>query len=79
MADKLEQGFAKQEAFLNQWVSGDGIEFIDDNAKSAYQYRAGLIRDAIQLKKNPDRVPIVPLAIFAPIDLYGQTGKNAMY
>ena len=79
MTDKLEQGFTKQEAFLARWVSGDGIQFIDDEAKAAYQYRAGLIKDAIQLEKHPDRVPIVPLAIFAPVVLYGQTGKNAMY
>ncbi len=69
----------KQEAFLEKWASGEGIDFIDNNAKESYQYRAGLIRDAILLKKAPDRAPVVPLEIFAPVMLYGYSGKQAMY
>ena len=69
----------KQEAFLAKWASGEGIEFAGDEARASYQYRAGLIKDAIQLKKTPDRVPVVPLAVFAPIMLYGYTPKQAMY
>jgi hypothetical protein len=69
----------KQEAFLAKWASGEGIEFADDEARASYQYRAGLIKDAIQLKKTPDRVPVVPLAVFAPIGLYGYTAQQAMY
>ncbi len=69
----------KQEAFLAKWASGEGIEFAGDEARASYQYRAGLIKDAIQLKKTPDRVPVVPLAIFAPIGLYGYTPQQAMY
>ena len=68
-----------QSAFLEKWASGDGIDFVDDNAKASYQYRAGLIKDALQLKKSPDRAPVVPLCTFAPIKLYGYTGKEAMY
>ena len=66
----------KQEAFLAKWASGEGIEFAGDEARASYQYRAGLIKDAIQLKKTPDRVPVVPLAIFAPIGLYGYTRET---
>ncbi len=69
----------KQEAFLAKWASGEGITFANDEAKAAYQYRAGLIADAVKLKKAPDRVPVVPLATFAPVMLYGYTGKQAMY
>jgi hypothetical protein len=69
----------QQGEFLRRWVAGEGIEFVDDSAKKAYQYRTGIIKDAIQLKKTPDRVPIVPLEIFAPIQLSGHTGKEAMY
>lgn len=68
----------KQDHFLTGWASGEGIEFIDDDAKAAYQYRTGLLKDAIQLKKTPDRVPVLPLATFAPVGLYGHTGKEAM-
>ena len=69
----------KQEAFLAKWASGEGIPFADDEAKAGYQYRAGLIRDAVTLKKTPERVPIVPVAVFAPITLYGVSPKQAMY
>jgi hypothetical protein len=71
--------FKKQDAFLGKWASGEGINFINNEAKKGYQLRAGLIKDAIQLKKSPSRVPIVPLEIFAPIMLYGHTAKKAMY
>lgn len=69
----------QNEDFLQRWASGEGIEFADDKAKKAYQYRTEIIKDAIQLKKTPDRVPIVPLEIFAPVQLSGHTGKDAMY
>jgi hypothetical protein len=69
----------RQRAFLAKWASGEGIAFASDEAKAAYQYRAGLLKDAITLEKTPDRVPIVPLAIFAPVMLCGHTAKEAMY
>lgn len=76
--EKMSSG-QRQEAFLTQWASGEGIEFADNDAKASYQYRAGLIKDAVLLKKTPDRVPIVPLVTFAPVVLYGYTPKEAMY
>ena len=36
------------------------------------------IKDAVQLKKTPDRVPIIPLTTFAPTSLAGISGKEAM-
>ncbi len=69
----------KQDAFLTKWASGEGIEFAGEEAKAAYQYRATIIKDAIQLKKTPDRAPIIPLTTFAPIKIYGHTGRQAMY
>ncbi|HYA41471.1 MAG TPA: uroporphyrinogen decarboxylase family protein [Syntrophobacteraceae bacterium] len=69
----------KQEAFLTKWASGEGIPFVSDEANAAYRYRAGLIKDAVTLKKTPERVPIVPVAVFAPISLYACSPKQAMY
>ena len=69
----------RQETFLAKWASGEGIPFVSDEAKALYRYRAGLIMDAVKLKKTPDRVPVVPLAIFAPIMLYGYSGRQAMF
>ena len=69
----------RQDTFLNAWATGAGLEFVDDDAKAAYQYRAGLIKDAIQLKKSPDRVPVLPLAEWAVPRLAGITARQAMY
>lgn len=69
----------RQDTFLNAWSSGTGLEFISDDAKTAYQYRTGLIKDAIQLKKTPDRVPVLPLAEWAVPRLAGISAKQAMY
>ncbi|MGD9209471.1 MAG: uroporphyrinogen decarboxylase family protein [Desulfobacteraceae bacterium] len=68
----------RQDAMLESWASGEGIDFVSPEAKAAYQYRAGLMKDAVQLKKTPDRVPIVPLVTFAPTSLEGISGKEAM-
>ncbi len=76
--DHLSSG-QKQADHLEKWASGEGIDFVDENAEKSYRYRAELIKDAIQLKKSPDRVPVIPLGVFAPVMLYGYTGKEAMY
>lgn len=69
----------RREAFLSAWASGAGRQFVDGDAKAAYQYRTGLIKDAIQLKKSPDRVPVMPIAEWAVTRLAGVTAKQAMY
>lgn len=69
----------RQEAFLAKWASGEKIEFAGEEARAAYQYRAGLMRDAATLKKSPERAPIVILGTFAPTMLYGCSAKKAMY
>lgn len=81
MFDQFEKLSPKerQDTFLNAWATGTGLEFISDATKKAYQYRAGLIKDAIQLKKSPDRVPVLPLAEWAVPRLAGITAKQAMY
>lgn len=74
-----EAARAKQDEFLDRWVSGEGIPFENDQAKADYQERAGLIRDAIQVEKKPARVPVMPLTTFAPTQMAGVSGKEAMY
>lgn len=68
----------RQDAFIEKWASGEGIQFESEEAKASYQYRTGLIKDAIQLKKTPDRVPVFPMVTFAPTSLAGVSGKQAM-
>jgi hypothetical protein len=69
----------KQEERFSLWLSGEGIPFADNEALAAYRERATLIKDAIQLKKNPSRIPICPSAGFFPIQYAGATMYDAMY
>lgn len=69
----------KQEERFNTWLSGEGIPFTDDESLAAYRERVTLIKDAIQLKKRPSRIPICPSAGFFPIQYAGETMYDAMY
>ncbi len=69
----------RHEARFEDWVSGQGIPFVDSEAEAAYRERATLMKDAIQLKKEPKRVPICPSAGFFPIAYAGSTMYKAMY
>ena len=69
----------KQDAFLDKWISGEGVEFANDAAKSMYQERAGLVAAAFRIDDSIKRVPIMPLTTFAPTMLKGISGKEAMY
>jgi hypothetical protein len=69
----------RQEARFARWLAGAGLEFKNPEAKARYQRRITRMKDAIQLKKTPDRVPILPWATFMPTELGGITPKEAMY
>lgn len=63
---------------LETWKTGQGIEFVDDEAKRAYQERAGLFADAIRLDR-PERVPVNVLSTFYPAfhaDITPETAMN---
>jgi len=68
----------KAEDVLDRWRSGDGIEFIDSDAESAYRRRAGRIADVIRLKL-PDRVPVVPSFGMFPYLDNGLTCEEAVF
>lgn len=69
----------RQEARFERWLSGDGLDFKSPEAKSEYQKRITRLKDAIQLKKTPDRVPIFPFGTFFMTQLGGVDPKEAMY
>ena len=69
----------KQEALFDQWLSGENIPFTDADAAMAYRERVTLIKDAIQLKKTPARIPICPSAGFFPVQYAGVSMYDAMY
>ena len=43
---------------LDAWASGEGIQFDNPEAEAKYKKLVTLFRDAIELKKPPERVPV---------------------
>jgi hypothetical protein len=69
----------KQEQRFETWMKGGPIPFADAEARAAYQKRAELIKDAVQLQKAPSRIPICPASGTFPIEYAGITWQEAMY
>ena len=69
----------KQEEMFERWLSPQGIEFTSPDAKKSYKERVTRIKNVIQLKKMPDRVPVVLMVGFFPAFYSGITPREAMY
>jgi hypothetical protein len=74
----------KQEALFQSWLSpkdsqGNNIKFQSPAAEKAYKERVTRLKDAIQLKKTPDRVPVIPMLSFFPTYYDGVSPREAMY
>jgi hypothetical protein len=74
----------KQEALFQNWISpkdpqGNTLKFLSSEAEEAYKTRVNRIKDAIQMKKLPDRVPVLILPSFFPVYHSGITPYDAMY
>jgi hypothetical protein len=69
----------RQEARFERLLAGEGLEFKSPEAKAKYERRVTRVKDAIQLKKTPDRVPILPWGTFIYPELGGANPKEAMY
>ena len=69
----------KQEALFQRGLSPEGVEFVSPEAEKLYKERATRIKDAIQLKKTPDRVPVFLIPSFAPAYYSGFTPREVMY
>jgi hypothetical protein len=69
----------KQEALLQKWLSAGGIKFDSPSAEKTYKERATRLKDAIQMKKNPDRVPVFSIYGFYPAHYAGFTPQEVMY
>jgi hypothetical protein len=69
----------KQEALFQKCLAAEGIEFASPAAEKAYKERLTRLKDAIQLKKLPDRVPVLPITSFFPAFYGGITPYEAMY
>ncbi len=74
----------KQEALFGKWLSpkdpqGKDLKYLSPDAEKAYKERITRIKDAIQMKKLPDRVPVFLAPSFFPAYYAGITPKEAMY
>ena len=69
----------KQESVFSAWLEGEGIPFESSGAKAAYRERVNLIKDAIQMRRPPKRVPICPSVGFFPVQYAGISMHEAMY
>ncbi|HSW57725.1 MAG TPA: uroporphyrinogen decarboxylase family protein [Dehalococcoidales bacterium] len=69
----------RQEAMFQKWLSPPGVKFVDAAAEKAYKERVTRIKDAIQLKKQPDRTPVFLIVGFFPAAYSGMTTRQAMY
>ncbi len=69
----------KQEAMFDSWLSPQGIEFTSPEAEKSYKERVTRVKDAVQLKKTPDRVPIFNIVNFFPAYYAGLTPHDMMY
>jgi uroporphyrinogen-III decarboxylase len=69
----------KQEALFQKWMSPEGAEFKSPEAERLYKERATRIKDALQLKKKPDRVPVFLIPSFGPAFYSGLTPREVMY
>jgi hypothetical protein len=68
----------KQETLFQRWISPEGVEFASPEAEKLYKERTTRFRDAIQLKKKPDRVPVFLIPSFAPAFYSGLTPYDVM-
>ena len=73
----LSPGEKRRELF-ERWLSPQE-EFADEKAEEAYKARVTRIKDAIQLEKPPDRVPVFPNVGFFPAYYVGLTPYDMMY
>ena len=69
----------KQEKLLDAWSKGERIKFESPEAEEKFHERTGIIRDAIELKKTPKRIPIAPSTGYFPLEYAGVSPYEAMY
>jgi uroporphyrinogen-III decarboxylase len=69
----------KQEARFQKWLSPEGVKFASPEAERLYKERTTRLKDAIQLKRKPDRVPVLLIPSFAPAFYSGLTPHDVMY
>ena len=71
--------YERQQARFETWLAGEGIPFESPEAEATYKAGVTRFRDVVELKKPPDRVPIILNCTFMPASLYGVDPYDLMY
>jgi hypothetical protein len=69
----------RRAARIADWRAAKGISFESEETQAAYTARVDMFRAAIEVKKVPERVPILANATFMPANLAGVTPYEVMY
>lgn len=74
-----EDAAEKQAQLFETWLLAENIPFVSPEAEALYKERVTLYRDAIQMKKIPERILVCPSAGSFPIEYAGISWYEAMY
>jgi len=74
-----ETAAEKQERQFEAWLSAENVSFVNSEAEIRYKERVTLFKDAIQMKKTPRRIPVVPSLGSFPIEYAGISWYDALY
>jgi len=69
----------RQEERFALWSSTENIPFISEDNQAQFIERSGLIKDAIQLKKTPARIPVCPSVGHFPFEYAKVSWRDALY
>lgn len=69
----------KQHERFAALLSASGFQFESPQAETAYKQRLTLIKDAIELNKTPERIPVCPSPGHYPIEYGNISWRDAMY
>ncbi len=61
------------------WLEPANVTYSSPAAQQAYRARVTRVKDAVELKKAPDRVPIMPMVGWFPAYYAGMTPYDMMY
>ena len=64
---------------MDHMVAAKGISFVSPEAEAAYKERVTIIRDAVELKKTPARVPVFPQTATCALTRAGLLPYDAWY
>ena len=74
-----EDAVKNRAANFDNWLTAENIPFETNEAEAVYKQRVLLIKDAIELLKVPERIPICPSAGHFPIEYSGISWQEARY